>query len=84
MVDYFSPLLPADSYARAVERAAKKAGVPRWAPNQLRHATATAIAEQFDDHTAASVLGHAAGSGATRVYVEQSVKKAAEAAAKCG
>lgn len=74
----------ADSYARAVERAAKAAGVPRWAPNQLRHFAATTIAEQFDDHTAAAMLGHAAGSTATRVYVEQSIVKAAHAAAKCG
>lgn len=73
-----------DSYARAVERACKAAGVPRWAPNALRHKAASDIAETFDDHTAASVLGHAAGSGATRVYVEQAIRKAAEAAAKVG
>lgn len=73
-----------DSYARAVERAAKAAGMPHWSPNQLRHAAATDIAEQFDDHTAASVLGHAAGSSASKVYIEQAMRKAAEAAAKCG
>jgi integrase len=74
----------ADSYAKAVARACRKAGVPPWSPLQLRHAAATDLAERFDDHTAAAVLGHAAGSTATRVYVEQAVRKAAEAAAEMG
>lgn len=74
----------ADSYSKAVTRACRKAGVPEWSPNQLRHACATDLAERFDDHTAASVLGHAAGSTATRVYVEQALRKAAAAAAQVG
>ncbi len=73
-----------DSYAHAVERACIKAGVKKWAPNQLRHKQATDIADQFDHATAAAVLGHAAGSGATRGYVEQAVRKASEAIAKVG
>lgn len=73
-----------DSYAKAVARACAKAGVEPWSPIQLRHAAGTEVANRFDDHTAASVLGHAAGSTATRVYVEQSVRKAAAAAAEMG
>ncbi len=74
----------ADSYARAVARACRAAGIPPFSPLQLRHGAGTAMAEAFDDHTAASVLGHAPGSTATAVYLEQSVRKAAEAAAKIG
>jgi integrase len=73
-----------DSYARAVARACVKAGVKPWAPNQLRHKKATDIAGQFDHATAAAVLGHAAGSGATRVYVEQAIRRGAEAMAEVG
>jgi integrase len=74
----------ADSYATAVARACRKAGVKPWSPLQLRHAAASEIAEEFDDHTAASVLGHAQGSTIINVYAEQSLRKAANAAAKCG
>jgi integrase len=72
------------SYARAVQRACDRAKVARWAPGQLRHKAGTDIAEQFDDATAAAVLGHAAGSNATKIYVEQSIDKGARAAARMG
>lgn len=32
-----------DSYRNAIQRAAKRAGVPRWPPNQLRHTAATGV-----------------------------------------
>lgn len=72
------------SYATAVQRACSEAGCPPWTPNQLRHLAATEIAERTDIHTAAAVLGHAPGSGATGIYVEQAVKRAADAAARFG
>ncbi len=74
----------ADSYSRAVARACLKANIAPWHPNQLRHAAATEIAEQFDSHHSAAALGHAPGSNATTVYVEQSLQKAAAVAAKIG
>lgn len=74
----------ADSYAKAVQRACEAAGVTPWTPNTLRHAAATEVSEHFDEGTAAAVLGHAPGSSATRTYLEQATRKAAEAAARIG
>lgn len=47
-----------DSYCRAVKRAAKRAGVPAWTPNQLRHAAATRITNRHGIEKAKVVLGH--------------------------
>lgn len=46
-------------YWQAVQRAARRAGCPRWAPNQLRHAAATRIARTSGKSAASQVLGHA-------------------------
>jgi integrase len=46
------------SYARAIRRACREAGVPTWSPNQLRHNAATAIRKQFGLEAARTVLGH--------------------------
>lgn len=73
-----------DSYCHAITRACAAASVDSWHPNQLRHARATDLAEQFDASTAAAVLGHAANSTATNIYVEQATRKAANAAAQTG
>jgi integrase len=47
------------SYARAIARGCKKAGVPHWAPNQLRHTAATEIRKRYGLEAVQSVLGHA-------------------------
>ncbi len=47
-----------DSYRRAVQRAARKAGVESWNPHQLRHANATEVRKQFGIEAAQVMLGH--------------------------
>lgn len=46
------------SYGDAIERACKKAGVPHWAPNQLRHAAATNLRREFGIELTRIILGH--------------------------
>jgi len=41
-----------------VKRAAKRAKVPAWCPNQLRHATLTEASNAAGLETAASIGGH--------------------------
>jgi integrase len=72
-----------DTYAHAITRAARGAGVPHWHPNQLRHAFATLVRAAFDLDTAKSVLGHSSPT-TTEVYAERDAVKAAEAAKKLG
>jgi len=69
------------SYGRALAKAAKRAGVPRWAPNQLRHARATELRTRYGREglpIVSAVLGHA-GLEVASVYAEQSLERAAEA-----
>lgn len=51
------------NYARAIRNAAKKAGVPTWGPNRLRHAFATEVRRGFGLDACRAVLGHSAGGG---------------------
>lgn len=53
------PWKRSQSYCQAVQRAAHRAGCPRWSPNQLRHAAATRIARHSGKEAASQVLGHA-------------------------
>jgi len=46
------------SYRKAITRAADKAGVVHWAPNQLRHAAAENIQSVFGIEAVKAVLGH--------------------------
>ncbi len=71
------------SYGRAISRAAKKAGVEHWSPNQLRHTRATQIRKEFGLDAAASTLGHSDVS-VTQVYAEQDRDRAIEVAKKIG
>ena len=65
------------TYNTAIERACAKAGVPRWHPNQLRHAAATRIRRLFSLEAAQVVLGHARAD-VTQVYAERDLVKARE------
>lgn len=47
-----------NAYALAVRRAAKRAGVPHWHPNQLRHSFGTLAREQHGLEAAQHLLGH--------------------------
>jgi len=60
----------ATSYARAIERAAKRAQVPHWTPHQLRHARATLVRERHGLEAAQAALGHAR-IDATQIYAQK-------------
>jgi len=71
------------TYNTAIERACLKAGVPRWHPNQLRHAAATRIRRAFSLEAAQVVLGHARAD-VTQVYAERDLARATEVMAEIG
>jgi integrase len=48
-----------NTYAQAVARACVRAGVPKWSPNQLRHARATELRREHGLEVVKAVLGHA-------------------------
>jgi len=80
-----------DAYTRAVGRAVAMANrarepddlLPRWTPNQLRHAAATTIRRQYGLEAAQVVLGHAS-LGTTEVYAERDARLAREVMKKIG
>jgi integrase len=72
-----------DSYRQAVQRAAKRAGVPPWFPNQLRHTSGTAVREEMGLENAQLHLGHAR-CDVTQIYAETSQAKAIEVARRLG
>ena len=64
-----------DSYARAIARACRKAGVEAWTPNQLRHSRATSLRKMYGIESAAVVLGHS-DLDTTQIYAEADFEKA--------
>jgi integrase len=88
-----------DSYHRAIQRACDRANaaartaapdtkpevrlVPRWHPNQLRHAAATEIRRKFGLEAAQVVLGHSRAD-VTQVYAKRDGKLAGEVARLIG
>jgi integrase len=46
------------SYAQAITRAAKKAGVAHWHPHQLKHVCGTRVRERHGVEAAQGYLGH--------------------------
>ncbi len=68
-----------DSYRHAIQRAAEKAGVPRWFPYQLRHTAGTAVREALGVEAAQALLGHSRAA-MTEHYAKVSESKAIEAA----
>jgi integrase len=67
------------SYRRAIERAAKKAGVPAWHPYQLRHLAGTQIRDVLGPEEVQALLGHS-NIRMTEHYARVSERKAIEAA----
>jgi integrase len=59
-----------ESYARAVAKACRKAGVPHWHPHQLRHLHATEVRRRFGLEAAQVALGHSQAN-VTQVYAER-------------
>lgn len=72
-----------NSYLYAVRRAAEKAGVSKWAPNQLRHAAGTEIRKKFGLEAAQVVLGHSKAD-VTQVYAERDLTLAVQVARQVG
>lgn len=64
-----------NTYARAVRRACRAAGVPVWSPNRLRHNAATAIRREHGLEAAQLVLGHSSATLTDAVYAERDEAK---------
>jgi len=65
------------SYRRAIQRAAIKADVKRWSPNQLRHTRATEIRKKYGLEAAQIILGHV-NADVTQIYAERDIQKGVE------
>lgn len=71
------------SYNQAVARACRRAGVPEWTPNQLRHTYATEVRKRFGLEAAQVLLGHERAD-VTQVYAEKNAALAAAVASEIG
>lgn len=72
-----------DSYRRAIDRAAKAAGVEHWFPNQLRHSAGTEIRKLFGIEASSTRLGHKS-LDVTLVYAERNLKLSRDVARQIG
>ncbi len=70
-------------YDTNIRRAAGRAGVPSWHPNQLRHLKATDVRRQFGIEAAGAILGHSKLS-VTEVYAERDAALAVKVAREVG
>jgi integrase len=80
--------LPGERYARtsychAIYKAAEKAGVESWHPNQLRHLFATRVRKAHGLEAAQVLLGHARAN-TTEIYAERNQVLPATVAEKVG
>jgi len=71
------------SYYHAVASACKRAGVPHWYPNQLRHTAGTVAKNLCGTEKAQVFLGHEHLS-TTEIYAEKNYDEAAQVALKVG
>jgi integrase len=71
------------SYAHAIRRACKLAGVPVWSPNRLRHSAATRVRREFGLEASQVVLGHA-HADTTQIYAATNERLAADVMLKIG
>jgi len=72
-----------DTYRQAIARACRKAEVPCWAPNRLRHNAATRLRRDFGLDVAKAVLGHRLVE-TTQIYAEVDRARAMEAIEQVG
>lgn len=75
----YAPCYDAGTYGRAIARATKALGLPRWSPNQLRHLYATEIRAKFGLEASQLMLGHS-NANVTQIYAERDFNKAIEIA----
>lgn len=71
------------TYAHAVRKACEKAGIPTWAPNQLRHTFGSEARDRFGLEAAQVLLGHTQAD-VTQVYAQRDLNLAAKVAEKMG
>ena len=72
------------SYRRAVQRAARRAEVGKWSPNQLRKTAATKARSEMGLETAQIICGHSSKTTTEKHYAEQDINLAVQYAAKFG
>lgn len=72
-----------DSLGKAVRKACRKAGIPEWSPNQLRHAAGTAFRAEFGIEASRVMLGHSSAV-TSEIYSEADWEKAREIIRKLG
>jgi len=65
------------AYINAIEKAAKRAGVPHWTPHQLRHTKATEVKKHLGQESAKILLGHA-DMKTTEGYIDPNAKLRSE------
>jgi integrase len=71
------------AYAHAIHRGCRKANVPVWGPNRLRHNAATMLRKEFGLDVARAVLGHE-DVDTTAIYAERDGNLAATAMERIG
>jgi len=71
------------TYGAAIVHACKKAQIPRWAPNMLRHAYATELRKAEGLEVAQTILGHS-NAEMTQRYAERDLSVIVAVAAKIG
>jgi len=73
-----------NEYRQTIEAACRRAGIPAWGPNRLRHSFATDVRRAFGLDACRAVLGHSRGARVTDRYsfaaIEDETIKAATAA----
>jgi len=72
-----------ESYSRAIARASKKAGVPLWSVNRLRHLAATEVRQKYGLEHAQIMCGHKHAS-TTEIYAEVDHEKGIQVAREIG
>jgi integrase len=71
------------SYGNSVENACRRAGVPLFRPNRIRHLYATRVRQEYGLEAAQVLLGHTQAD-VTQVYAERDLAKAVAVAKKIG
>jgi integrase len=71
------------SYARAIARACKKAGVPHWHPHQLKHVCGTEVRRKFGLEGSRAYMGHTKLSTA-EIYAEMDMELVEKIALEMG
>jgi integrase len=71
------------AFRREVQRAAKRAKVAKWSPNQVRHLVATLVASRFGRASESAFVGHSSDV-ADAVYIERDLPLAVRVAEEIG